>query len=92
MPEQDAGMMDECRRGISYCLVSPCTPVSVFAVSLARTIALVGAHFITTALFVALLSTLALAGIITAVSVFDVVFSFIDAVHVSAVAAVQQAV
>lgn len=65
--------------------------MSPLAVSLARTITLTGAHFFTTVLFAILLTALALVGIVTAVSVLDVAFSVIDAVHASATEAVQQA-
>jgi hypothetical protein len=67
------------------------TPVSTLAVNLVRTITITGAHFCTTVLFAALLTALALVGVVTAVSVLDVAFSFIDAVHASAVEAMQQA-
>ena len=75
-----------------HCLVPPSAPpLSSFAASLVRTCALTGAHALTTALFAALLSALALMGSLTAMSVLDVVLSFIDAVHASAADGVQQA-
>lgn len=64
--------------------------MSTLAVSLARTITSTGAHLLTAILFASLLSVLALVGLVTAVAVLDVVFSFIDAVHASAAEAVQQ--
>lgn len=66
--------------------------MSTLAISLARTITLTGAHFLTTVLFAALLTALALVAVVTAVSVFDVAFFVIDTVHASVAEAAQQAV
>lgn len=68
-------------------LPSSTTPIVVTTLALgyARVIALAGAHFLTTSLFVTLLATLAIAGLVTAITLLDVVFSFIDAVDASVV-------
>ena len=59
--------------------------MSTLALGYARVITLAGAHFLTTALFMTLLATLALVGLVTAVTLLDVVFSFIDAIDASVV-------
>lgn len=86
----DGTILDSLEISASSLLIS--APVSPLAVSLARTITLTGAHFLTTLLFAALLTALALVAVITAVSVFDVAFFVIDAVHASVAESAQLAV